>query len=166
MKFLKNFNLPLAAVVFFAAIIAVIVFTLSPRQSRDEVLIAATKRLEKKTLPAGILGQINEENFFVVYLTSGCKACSDELNLLSELYVNSPGLKIFAIMSEDESVVENYVRDNNIEFPVIRDRNLDMLRDLKLEFFPTNLMIENGTIKRAYLGVPENKEKLSALIPD
>jgi hypothetical protein len=27
-------------------------------------------------------------------------------------------------------------------------------------------VIENGTIKRAYIGVPENKEKLSALISD
>jgi peroxiredoxin len=165
MKFLKNFNLPLVAVVFCAAVIAVIVFTMSRPQRRDE-LTAAAKRLEKKTLPAGISGQINEKNFFVVYLTSGCRACSDELNLLSELYVNSPGLKIFGIMSEDESVVKNYVRDNNIKFPVIRDRNLDMLRDLKLEFFPTNLMIENGIIKRAYIGVPENKEELLALIPD
>lgn len=165
MKFLKNFNLPLVVVVFFAGITATIIFTMSRPQSNDELLIA-TKRLEKKVLPASISDQINEKKFFVVYLTSGCKACSDDLALLSELYVNSPGLKIFGIMGEDESVVKNYVRDNNIKFPVIQDRNLDMLRDLKLEFFPTNLMIENGTIRRAYVGVPESKEKLLALIAD
>lgn len=164
MKFLKNFNLPLVAIVFLVSIVAAIVFTVSRTKSSDTLV--ATKRLEKRTLPASILRQINEENFFVVYLTSGCGSCSDELDLLSELSVSSPGLKIFGIMGEDESVVKNYVRVNNIKFPVIFDRNLDMLRDLELEFFPTNLTIENGIIKRAYLGVPENKEKLLALISE
>jgi hypothetical protein len=164
MKFLKNFNLPLVAVVFLAAIIAVIVFTWPPTKSDD--ILAATKRLEKKPLPVSTLRQINEQSFFIVYLTSGCGSCSDELGLLSELSVNSPRLKIYGIMGEDESVVKNYVKDNNIKFPIIADRNLDMLRGLKLEFFPANLTIENGIIKRAYLGVPENKEKLLTLISD
>ena len=69
-------------------------------------------------------------------------------------------------MGEDESVVKKYVKDNDIKFPIIADRNLDMLRGLKLKFFPTNLTIENGIIKRAYLGVPENKEKLLTLVSD
>jgi thiol-disulfide isomerase/thioredoxin len=166
MKFLKNFNLPLAAIVFAAAIIAIAVFTMSRAKGKDDEISVATKRLEKKTLPDSVLQQITEEKFFIVYLTSGCGACSDELPLLSELSANSPGIKIFGIMSEDESVVKKYVSDNNIKFPVILDRNLDMLRNLKIEFFPTNLTIENGIIKRAYIGAPENKEKLSALISD
>jgi peroxiredoxin len=163
MKFLKHFNLPLALVVFFVGIIATIAFTMSRPRRNDELLVAA-KRLEKSKLPASMLDQVNEKSFLVVYLTSGCKACSDELGLLSDLHANSTGLKIFGIMGEDETVIKNYVRDNNIKFPIIRDRNLDMLRGLKLEFFPTNLVIEDGTIKRAYVGVPESKEKLLALI--
>lgn len=164
MKFLKNFNLPLVAIVFFVSIVAGLVFSVSRTKSID--MPAATRRLEKRRLPLGVLRQINEENFFLVYLTSGCGACSDELALLSELSVNSPGLKIFGVMGEDEAVVKKYMRDNNIRFPVISDRNLDMLRDLELEFFPTNLAIENGIIKRAYLGVPESKEKLLSLISE
>jgi len=67
-------------------------------------------------------------------------------------------------MAEDETVIKDYVRDNDIKFPVIHDPNLGMLRDLKLEFFPTNLVIEDGMIRRACLGVPEGKEKLLALL--
>jgi AhpC/TSA family len=160
MKLLKHFNLPLVAVVFFAGVIGTVVFTVSRTRSDDGILVA-TKRLENRKLPASILGQINEKKFLLVYLTSGCKACSDELGLLSEL--NSSGLKIFGVMGEDETVIENYVGDNNIKFPIIRDRHFDMLRDLRLEFFPTHLGIENGTIKRAYIGIPEDKEQLLAL---
>src|SRR5205823_12821912 len=139
---------PLVAVVFFAAIVAATVFTMSRRKSDDKVLVAA-KRLEGKRLPTGILSQINEENYFVVYLTSGCDSCSDEVDLLSEVRATSPGLKIFGVMGEDESRIKNYIRDHNIKFPIIADRNLDMLRDLKLEYFPTNLMIEKGVIRSA-----------------
>lgn len=162
MRFLKSFNLPLVAVVFLIGIIATVVFTVSRPWRNDEILVA-TKRLENRKLPASTLSQINEKNFLVVYLTSGCKACSDELSLLSEVHVNSPELKIFGAMAEDETDIKDYVRDNDIKFPVIHDPNLGMLRDLKLEFFPTNLVIEDGTIRRAYLGVPEGKEKLLAL---
>jgi peroxiredoxin len=163
MKFLKHFNLPLALVVFFIGIIATIAFKVPRPRSNNELLVAA-QRVEKSKLPASVLDQVNEKNFLVVYLTSGCKACSDELGLLSDLHATSAGLKIFGIMGEDETVIKNYVRDNNIKFPIIRDRHLDVLRGLKLEFFPTNLVIENGTIQRAYVGVPESKEKLLALI--
>ena len=165
MKFLKHFNLPLVLVVFFIGIIATVAFTVS-RPRRNGELLVEEKRLEKRKLPASVLDQVNEKNFLVVYLTSGCKACSDELGLLSDAHATSTGLKIFGIMSEDETVIENYVRDNNIKFPIIRDRHLDVLRGLKLEFFPTNLVIEDGTIKRAYVGVPESKEKLLALSSD
>ena len=67
-------------------------------------------------------------------------------------------------MAEDKTVIKDYVRDNDIKFPVIQDPNFDMLRDLKLEFFPTNLVIEDGMIRGAYIGVPEGKEKLLALL--
>lgn len=164
MKLLKNFNLSLVALVFFTSLGAAILFTTSRSKSNDVVL--ASKRLENRRLPASILRKINEEKFFVVYLASGCGSCSDELALLAELNINFPELKIFGVMGEDESVIKNYVRDHNIKFPIIADPGLDMLRDLKLEFFPTNLTIENGIIKRAYLGAPENKEKLFTLISD
>jgi thiol-disulfide isomerase/thioredoxin len=165
MKFLKSFNLPLVAIVFFASIVAATVFILYSRKSNDITLVAA-KRLEGQRLPSSTLNQINEDNFFVVYLTSSCGHCSDEADLLSELNASSPQLRIFGVMAENEPLIKEYVLDHQIKFPVLADRNLDMLRDLKLEFFPTNLKIEKGVIKRAYLGVPENKEKLLTLISD
>lgn len=163
MKFLKTFNLPLVAAVFFASVIAATVFTVSRRKSDDRVLVAA-KRLEGQQLPRGILSQVNEDNFLVVYLTSTCDSCSAEVDLLSDVRAGSPGLRIVGVMAEDESQIKNYVQDRNIKFPIIADRNLAMLRELRLEYFPTNLKIEKGVIKRAYLGVPDSKEKMLTFI--
>lgn len=165
MKFFKNLNLPLVAIVFAASLVAAVVFTVSRQTTKSSDILVATTRLENRRLPASALGQINEEKFLLVYLTSRCGACSDELDLLSELKASSPGLKIFGIMGEEESVVKNYIMDNDINFPIISDRNLDVLRNLRLEFFPTNLAIKNGLIEKAYLGPPE-KGELLALISD
>ena len=165
MKFLKTFNLPLVAVVFLTSIIAATVFTISRRKGDDKALVAA-KRLEGQKLPPGALSQINEDNFLLVYLTRTCDSCSEEVDLLSDLSASSPGLKIFGVMAEDEAQIRNYVEDRNIKFPIIADRHLDMLRELRLEYFPTNLKIEKGVIKRVHLGAPESKEKLLAFIRD
>ena len=169
-KFLKNINLLLAAIIFAVSISAFIGFIYLKKDNRlaDEV-----KRLTNRHLPeANLLESGTKKDFYsevvkgdviLVYLISTCDACRNELNIIAELSIDRQ-VKIFGIMLENEDIVRRYVKKNNIEFPVLIDKNAGILDGLQIKYFPTNLKLSNGVIKSVVLGTPENEQKFLEFI--
>lgn len=67
-------------------------------------------------------------------------------------------------MLENEDVVRRYVKKNNIEFPVLIDKNAGILDGLEIKYFPANLKLSNGVVKNVVLGTPENGQKFLEFI--
>ncbi len=169
-KFLKNINLLLTAIIFAVSISALVGFIYLKKDNRlaDEV-----KRLTDRHLPEANLLEIGTKKDFynevvkgdviLVYLISTCDACRNELNIIAESSIEQQ-VKIFGIMLENEDVVRRYVKKNNIEFPVLIDKNAGILDGLEIKYFPANLKLSNGVVKNVVLGTPENGQKFLEFI--
>lgn len=169
-KFLKNINLLLTAIIFAVSISAFVGFIYLKKDNRlaDEV-----KRLTDRHLPEANLLEIGTKKDFynevvkgdviLVYLISTCDACRNELNIIAESSIEQQ-VKIFGIMLENEDVVRRYVKKNNIEFPVLIDKNAGILDGLEIKYFPANLKLSNGVVKNVVLGTPENGQKFLEFI--
>ena len=96
---------------------------------------------------------------FLIYSLSSCDACRKELQFLSKNNANAK-TRVFAVMTESEQDITEYVKKNDIKIPVLIDKDGEMLRELDLKNFPTNLKLNDGKIKKAFIGLPQNPPDL------
>jgi peroxiredoxin len=102
---------------------------------------------------------------WVIYLLSTCEACNDELRFAEHLDDNPTSqIKVVGIMGEEESTVQEFIEEHNIKFPILLDRNRKFVGAMKLRYFPTNFIVNNGKIEKVIFGSPQDKSKLSEFI--
>lgn len=168
----KHLNILISAVVFAIAIFVFIYFV----KSQDKVspsLIEKAKTLENKEIPhipmlesgtnKDYFAEIHYGDVLLVYMLSGCEACKKETQTISEVQ-SKTDTKIFGVMFEDENVVKTYIKDHNIKFPVLIDKDKKLFETLSLQYFPTNLKLKDGIIQNALFGSPANDAKLLEFI--
>jgi len=165
LKFLKNVNLLYSAVVFAVALasFAGFVYMTKANPVTNEI-----KRLTNRNLPEASLLEVETKNDFyneavkgdvvLVYLISTCEACKNELQIIAESNLD-PQAKIFGVMAENEEIVKKYIKKNDIKFPVLIDKNGALLEGLDIKYFPANLKLRDGVVKKVILGAPENGQK-------
>jgi peroxiredoxin len=96
---------------------------------------------------------------------SSCEACKKEIEIIEK--INKSGdLKIIGIMTEEKSKIEDFVKDHKVTFPIFVDKDAALFKSMKLKYFPTNLLVENGSIKKALLGLPEKTENFVEFITE
>ncbi len=67
-------------------------------------------------------------------------------------------------MFEKSESVNEYIKKQNINFPILIDKDGKLIKALNLQYFPANFILENGVIERASFGSPRNQQDLSELI--
>lgn len=168
--FLKKINLPVLAVVFIVSISAFAGFVYirkdNPLEKEKNRLIGLqlpeTVLLDNKT-GKNIYNEIVQDDVVLVYLVSTCDACKNELPMLLK-FSNEKKVKILGVMSENEKLIDGFIQQNDINFPILVDKNGSILGKMDLKYFPSNFKLENGLIKKVILGVPENEKVFSDFI--
>ncbi|HEY0428722.1 MAG TPA: TlpA disulfide reductase family protein [Pyrinomonadaceae bacterium] len=98
---------------------------------------------------------------FLIFLSSKCDACKKELGMISDnLPKISNEYKVYGASIEDKSIVTDFVKENNIAFPVLIDSGAEIFRSLQLKYFPTKMIIENGVITKTWFGSSPSQETL------
>ncbi|MGI8556012.1 MAG: peroxiredoxin family protein [Pyrinomonadaceae bacterium] len=166
-------NLLVSAIVFAIAVFAFIYFVKSKETNRNALLTEKAKLLENKEFPnfpiiepetnKDFSDELHKGEVVIVYMLSDCEACKKETQTISEIQpkINT---KVFGIMFEDEEVVKKYIKDHNIKFPVLIDKDKKILSGLSLQYFPTNLKLKDGIIQKALFGSPQSEAKLLEFI--
>lgn len=96
----------------------------------------------------------------VFFLLSDCNACKKEVSLISTLYSESDtNLKIYGIAVENENKIEEYIKQNNVKFPIVVDKKGRLSENLHIRYFPTKFLIEDGIIVKTVIGSSPDKGK-------
>lgn len=164
----KRFNIVIPAVIFALTVLAFAYFV-KPKSVESLSLVEKAKLLENKQIPnfpisevgtnKNFADEIQNGEFLIVYVLSDCEACRKETQIISQIQANTD-TKFLGVMFEDEAVVKNYVKNHNLTFPILIDKDKKLLQNLALQDFPANLKVKNGMVQKALFGLPVNAEKL------
>ena len=103
----------------------------------------------------------NNQKVWLIYLTSSCEACQDELQFAEQINRNSSSqINVVGVMAEDESVIKEFIEKQSIKFPVLLDKGRRFANSIKLRYFPSNIILSNGKIEKVIFGSPQDKTKL------
>lgn len=98
---------------------------------------------------------------WIIYLLSTCEACNDELGFAEQLNNNPASqIEVVGIMGEDELTIKEFVKEHNIKFPILIDKDRKFVGAMKLRYFPSNFIVGNGKIEKVIFGSPQDKSKL------
>lgn len=102
---------------------------------------------------------------WAIYLLSTCEACKHQLQFAEQLSKNPASqIEIVGIMAEEESVIKTFVKEHDIKFPILIDKDRNFARSIKLKYFPSNFIVNQGKIEKVIFGSPQDKTKLSEFI--
>lgn len=97
----------------------------------------------------------------IFYLETDCSACKKEIQIITELLSTVESkIKVVAISSESKDKLETFAKENSINFPILIDENGTLRKKLKIQYYPTNYILNNGVIEEAWIGNPRDKESL------
>jgi peroxiredoxin len=100
----------------------------------------------------------------LVFLTRGCDACQKEIpNIAQALPSLESKIAIYGVYLEERSVIDPFVQENQIRFPILLDVGGRVFAGLGIKLIPAKVLIEDGTITKVWFGSSPNK---SALIKD
>jgi peroxiredoxin len=104
--------------------------------------------------------ELKKGKVLAIFLTTNCNACKKDVGLISALdsQIDS-NLKIYGVAVESEEKIKAYIKQNNIEFPVVIDKQGQLLKNLSVKYFPTKYLIENGIIVKTVVGSSRDKDK-------
>lgn len=171
MKLTKNISVRLVGVVVVLSLVSYGVFI---KFIKADPLLKEAEAYREKRIPNVPLknlatstdysSEVMNGKVLLVYSISTCAACKKELQSLSRSSEDmDPDTRIFGVMFEDENVVKNYVEQNDIKIPILLDKDGRLFQELELKYFPSNLMLNNGKIQKAFFGFPKDKQGLIEL---
>lgn len=94
----------------------------------------------------------------IVFLTS-CQACLEEFDLLENHYSKiSSKIKIAAITSESNGIVEQFADEHRLSFPIYVDTKGSLMLKTRVACTPTLFFLENGIVQKIKIGKTDGKE--------
>jgi peroxiredoxin len=166
-KLLKNPYIIFTALVGLLISTVFFIYYFSSPKSPD---LSDAVYFSEKPLPRAVLIDVktNEDDYeelrkgkvLAVFLTTNCNACKKDMSLISALHSElDTNFKIYGIAIENVDKVKKYVELNNIKFPVVIDKDGQLLKNLSVKYFPTKFLIENGIIIKTVIGSSPDKDK-------
>ncbi|MBX7171931.1 MAG: TlpA family protein disulfide reductase [Pyrinomonadaceae bacterium] len=105
--------------------------------------------------------EIKKGKVLVIYVLTGCQACKKESKLISDNFSKLDSeIKILGITIEKKSDIEDFINQYGIKFPILYDKEVTLHEKLKIKYFPTNFLLENGKITKTWFGTPIDKNDL------
>lgn len=99
--------------------------------------------------------------FWVIYLVSGCDACRKLLPLAEKVRQEPDSrIQVVGIMADSDDNISRFVEEHKIGFPILRDSDAAFMRSMNLRYFPTSLLVNDGIISKAFLGMPRDDDVL------
>jgi thiol-disulfide isomerase/thioredoxin len=94
------------------------------------------------------LSEIKDKTIVINFWATWCLPCKVEMPLLESTYqdLKSDGLEIFGITSEDQSLVENYLKNHPVSYPIVIDKNYALTNYFNIQGYPTIIIIKNQQI--------------------
>jgi len=115
----------------------------------------------------GIDANQKKKLLILTFYANYCKPCKRELPFLNTLYrkYKDKGLMIIAVNTDKDKdeieEVKKFIKENNLEFPVLRDSFNIISRRYSIENFPTMFLIKSdGKIIKVTVGYDDNEAKL------
>lgn len=97
-----------------------------------------------------------------------CPPCRDELPIIEKLHkeFKDKNLVVLGISNEDKETIENFLKNNELTFPILLDEKGKAGKSYKVVAIPRLLLIDKtGKIRKDILGYnPQNEEILKELI--
>lgn len=168
----SNFYLIPLSILITAVIIAAGVFYKEKRQRAEEgllrqgqagelaaPLVAFSAPLFVLKTVDGVevsLKELRGQNVLLVFAASTCSFCQQELSDLerfADLYRGR--ISVFAIYNQESSLVlQNYEKQNNINFPILVDRDGSIFQNYKVNGTPSHFLIDkSGKISAVWPGI-------------
>jgi peroxiredoxin len=99
--------------------------------------------------------------YLIVFVSTRCNGCQLEGKVLqnSKLFEEA-NIKTIIVGAEEEEVINEFVNKYNLDAQIYYDKDYSLKSQLEINFTPTNYLIENGEIKRSWIGSPTSKEEL------
>lgn len=111
---------------------------------------------------ADIEGNVHERSvykgkpYIINFWGTFCPPCVKEMPEFQRQYEKwgSKGLKILAInLSEDDLTVKNFLKDFELKYTILRDRNRATEKKFRVKAYPTTYFVKaDGTIMEIYVG--------------
>jgi peroxiredoxin len=109
--------------------------------------------------------KVKHSDVLLIYLMVGCDACEKELQTIAgNASQINPGVQIYGVMFQDQETVSQYIQKYNVNFPILLDKDGKLRRALGVKYFPTNFKLNNGTIKEAWFGFPNERENFLQMV--
>lgn len=106
------------------------------------------------------ISEISDKRILLVFLSTGCGACKKEVKSISEKISKLSTVPVYGISFETPESIESFIQENNIKFPILRDTDGNLFKTLKINYFPTECLIENGTVVKAWVGSSSDENAL------
>jgi len=105
--------------------------------------------------------ELHKGRVLIVYLTTSCKACIKEAEIIARLQRDAPpGLRIYGVAIEGPTQVEAFAKEFNLTFPFLIDNQSRLARALNIERFPSKYFVQDGVITKVWRGLTPNPNEL------
>jgi peroxiredoxin len=89
----------------------------------------------------------------LIFISTSCSACKKEVKIINEsLSKLKPTIKVFGVTIEDKTEARRYADANKLGFPMLFDTGGRLFEALTVRYFPTKVLVENGTITKTWIG--------------
>jgi peroxiredoxin len=114
--------------------------------------------LERREIGAD---ELRKGRVLIVYLTTNCKACIKEAEVISSLQHDlPPDFRIYGVSIERPAQVEAFAREFNLTFPFLIDTEAKLARALDIHRFPSKYLVQDGVITKVWRGTTQNPAEL------
>jgi peroxiredoxin len=110
-------------------------------------------------------GELRKGRVLLVYLTTDCRHCFKEAEIISRLRREvPPEVKIYGVAIESKRAVEDFARQVDLTFPVLLDDGARLVQSFDIHNFPTKFLVEDGIVTHYWRGTTRDEAELRRLL--
>jgi peroxiredoxin len=109
--------------------------------------------------------QLQKGKILLVYISTDCNSCKNETEIIvqNDLAKNLD-IRVIGVSMNDEASIEEFARNNKINFPILVDKSSKLREELGVTVFPTNFVVNDGIIEKYWLGASQDFSEMSEKI--
>lgn len=112
-------------------------------------------------------GELSRGRVLVVYLTTSCGPCAEEVKIISRFVEAAPtDIRVYGLTFDRPSQVAAFTEEVGTKFPVLIDTGARVAKSLDLRYFPSMFLVEDGIITKRWTGVTRDEADLRRQLTD